>query len=195
VKKVIQLILIFILVISIAIFYKIFFYEADEVVEIIDEKIIIQDQKTNQSENNLIKNLNYEIRIEQNNEYKISSELSEITYKNGVELVLMSNVTAILKDQKNRVMFIKSDKATYNNNNYNTNFENNVQIRYLDNEIFAENMNLNFVDNYISVLDKVKYNGPTGTLEADNIKINLITKKINIFMNNSNRKILIKSLK
>ena len=194
-KKVIQLILIFILVISIAIFYKIFFYEADEVVEIIDEKIIIQDQKTNQSENNLIKNLNYEIRIEQNNEYKISSELSEITYKNGVELVLMSNVTAILKDQKNRVMFIKSDKATYNNNNYNTNFENNVQIRYLDNEIFAENMNLNFVDNYISVLDKVKYNGPTGTLEADNIKINLITKKINIFMNNSNRKILIKSLK
>ena len=194
-KKVIQLILIFILVISIALFYKIFFYEADEVVEIIDEKIIIQDQKTNQSENNLIKNLNYEIRIEQNNEYKISSELSEITYKNGVELVLMSNVTAILKDQKNRVMFIKSDKATYNNNNYNTNFENNVQIRYLDNEIFAENMNLNFVDNYISVLDKVKYNGPTGTLEADNIKINLITKKINIFMNNSNRKILIKSLK
>ncbi len=194
-KKVIQLILIFILVISIALFYKIFFYEADEVVEIIDEKIIIQDQKTNQSENNLIKNLNYEIRIEQNNEYKISSELSEITYKNGVELVLMSNVTAILKDQKNRVMFIKSDKATYNNNNYNTNFENNVQIRYLNNEIFAENMNLNFVDNYISVLDKVKYNGPTGTLEADNIKINLITKKINIFMNNSNRKILIKSLK
>ncbi|MBD1166903.1 LPS export ABC transporter periplasmic protein LptC [Pelagibacterales bacterium SAG-MED09] len=194
-KKFIQLILIFVLVISIAIFYNKFFYEVDEVVEIVDEKIVSQNQKVNQTENNIIKNLNYEIRIEQNNEYKISSELSEITYRNGVELVLMNNVTAILRDEQNRTMFIKSDKATYNNNNYNTNFENNVQIRYLNNEIFAENMILNFVDNYISVLDKIKYNGPTGTLEADNIKINLITKKIDIFMNNSNRKILIKSVR
>lgn len=194
-KKVIQLILIFILIISITIFYNKFFYEVDEVVEEVEEKIIPQDPKIEQAENNIIKNLNYEIRIEQDNEYKISSELSEITYKNGVELVLMNNVTAVLKDQQNRIMYIKSDKATYNNNNYNTNFENNVQIRYLDNEIFAENMILNFEDNYISVLDKIKYNGPTGTLEADNIKINLITKKIDIFMNNSNRKILIKSVK
>jgi len=195
VKKVIQLILIFILIICITIFYNKFFYEVDEVVEEVDEKIIAQDPKIEQAENNIIKNLNYEIRIEQDNEYKISSELSEITYKNGVELVLMNNVTAVLKDQQNRIMYIKSDKATYNNNNYNTNFENNVQIRYLDNEIFAENMILNFEDNYISVLDKIKYNGPTGTLQADNIKINLITKKIDIFMNNSNRKILIKSVK
>lgn len=194
-KKVIQLILIFILIICITIFYNKFFYEVDEVVEEVDEKIIAQDPKIEQAENNIIKNLNYEIRIEQDNEYKISSELSEITYKNGVELVLMNNVTAVLKDQQNRIMYIKSDKATYNNNNYNTNFENNVQIRYLDNEIFAENMILNFEDNYISVLDKIKYNGPTGTLQADNIKINLITKKIDIFMNNSNRKILIKSVK
>ncbi len=194
-KKVIQLILIFVVIISITIFYNKFFYEVDKVVEKVDEKIIPEDPKVNEAENNIIKNLNYEIRIEQNNEYKISSELSEITYKNGVELVLMKNVTAILKDQQNRIMFIKSDKATYNNNNYNTNFEDDVQIRYLDNEIFAENMILNFEDNYISVLDEIKYNGPTGTLEADNIKINLITKKIDIFMNNSNRKILIKSVK
>ena len=194
-KKFIQLILIFVLVISIAIFYNKFFYEVDEVVELVDEKIITQEQKINQTENNVIKNLNYEIKIEQNNEYEISSEFSEITYRNGVELVLMNNVTAVLKDKQNRTMYIKSNKATYNNNNYNNNFENNVEIRYLDNEIFAENMNLNFVDNYISVLDKVKYNGPTGTLDADNIKINLITKKIDIFMNNSNRKILIKSVK
>ena len=128
-KKVIQLILIFILIISITIFYNKFFYEVDEVVEEVEEKIIPQDPKIEQAENNIIKNLNYEIRIEQDNEYKISSELSEITYKNGVELVLMNNVTAVLKTNK-RIMYIKSDKATYNNNN--TNFENNIKIRYLD---------------------------------------------------------------
>ena len=74
-------------------------------------------------------------------------------------------------------------------------FENNVEIRYLDSIIFAENMTLDFEKNYISVNENVRYNGTLGNLDADNIKINLITKKINIFMNNTNESVVITSSK
>ena len=48
---------------------------------------------------------------------------------------------------------------------------------------------------FILVKNNVKYNGSLGNLEADNIKINLITKKIDVFMNNANENIVITSSK
>jgi len=56
-------------------------------------------------------------------------------------------------------------------------------------------MFLDFKENFVSVENNVKYNGSFGNLEADNIKINLITKKINVFMNNVNENIVITSSK
>ena len=84
----------------------------------------VTDEVITKTENNIIKNLKYEIRIEQDNDYNISSETSEIFYKNNVEFVSMKNVTAILKDKDKKTLLINSDSATYNNNNYDTNFEN-----------------------------------------------------------------------
>ena len=183
-KKVIQFILVSILILSITIFYYKFF-DQDEV------QVSITDEVITKTENNIIKNLKYEIRIEQDNDYNISSETSEIFYKNNVEFVSMKNVTAILKDKDKKTLLINSDSATYNNNNYDTNFENNVSVRYLNNLISADKMFLSFQDNYVSISDNVIYKGPMGFLEADNIRINLITKKIDIFMDDSNENIKI----
>ena len=153
------------------------------------------DDSTSQEENNLIKNLKYEISIRENNDYQIMSELSELTYEDDAELILMKKVTAILTDEINNSIIITSDKAIYNNTNYNTSFEDNVKIKYLNNIILADNMFLDFKENFISVKNNVKYNGSLGNLEADNIKINLITKKIDVFMNNNNENIVITSSK
>ena len=183
-KKGIQIILILILISSITVFYFKFF-DKEEV------EVNVSNQITNETENNIIKNLKYEIRIEQDNDYNISSETSEIFYKNNVEFVSMKKVIAILKDKDQKTIVINSDNATYNNNNYNTNFENNFKIKYLDNQISADKMFLNFQDNYISISDNVKYRGPMGFLDADNIKIDLITKKINILMYNTKENIKI----
>ena len=194
-KRAIQLFLFLILIIVIFIFYKEYFQEEQtaKIIETIDiDKSINQSNDTG---NSLIKNLKYEISIRENNDYQIKSEFSEITYKDGNELVLMKNVTAIITDKKNISLFITSDEAKYNNNNYNTKFENNVEIRYLNNIIYAEKMFLDIVNNSISINEKIVYKGPLGILEADNIKINLITKKIDISMNNTNENIVIISNK
>ena len=56
-------------------------------------------------------------------------------------------------------------------------------------------MFLDIVNNSISINENIIYKGPLGILEADNIKINLITKKIDISMNNTNENIVIISNK
>ena len=199
-NRIIQLILFSILIIIISIFYNKYFKEnhkaeTDNTLSITSSSIEKEDDLTNQKGNNIIKNLKYEISIRENNDYQIMSELSELTYKQGVELILMTKVTAILTDEINNSIIITSDKAIYNNTNYNTSFENNVRIQYLNNIILADNMFLDFKENFISVKNNVKYNGSLGNLEADNIKINLITKKIDVFMNNANENIVITSNK
>lgn len=199
-NRIIQLILFSILIIIISVFYNKYFKknhkaETDNTLSITSSQIQKEDNLTNQKGNNVIKNLKYEISIRENNDYQIMSELSELTYEDGAELILMTKVTAILTDEINNSIIITSDKAKYNNTNYNTSFENNVRIQYLNNIILADNMFLDFKENFISVKNNVKYNGSLGNLEADNIKINLITKKIDVFMNNANENIVILSSK
>ena len=199
-NRIIQLILFSILIIIISVFYNKYFKknhkaETDNTLSITSSQIQNEDNLANQKENNMIKNLKYEISIRENNDYQIMSELSELTYIDDAELILMTKVTAILTDENNNSIIITSDKAIYNNSNYNTSFENNVRIQYLNNIILADNMFLDFKENFISVKNNVKYNGSLGNLETDNIKINLITKKIDVFMNNANENIVITSSK
>ena len=193
-KKIFQLFLIIILISSLVIFYYKFF-DNESVKEEVNIEITSPNKTVNETTNNVIKNLNYQIKIENDNDYKISSEFSEISYKSGVEYVLMKKVKASLKDKDNRTILISSNNASYNNDNHNTIFENKVKISYLDNVIFAEKMILDFEKNYILISDNVNYNGSMGILKADNIKINLITKKISISMNNNNENIIISSTK
>ena len=180
-KKIIQLGLFFFILVSLFVFYKTYFYKNEEnqnLTKTSDNELI---RKT---ENNFIKNLKYEIRLNKNNYYKITSKESEITYVNSVEIVKMYEVKAVFIDQNNLPLIITSKKAVYNNSNYNTNFREDVQIEYLDNKIFSDKMDLNFQNNIIKIFQNVRYIGAEGKLESDNIELNLITKEVNVYMDN-----------
>ena len=182
-KRVIQLILFSLLIIISIIFYNIYFVEKEKPkVEIIIE----EEQSTSNSENNLIKNLKYEVKLDQDNQYIITSDLSEITYENNIEIVKMQNVVAIFLDQTNIPLIVTSDQAIYNNSNHNTKFNSNVRIEYLNNFILSDNMDLDFKNDLITINENVEYSGIQGTIKADNVKIDLITKKIEIYMDDIN---------
>ena len=182
-KKVIQLILFSFLVVISIIFYKIYFSKNEQPkVDI----YIQEEQSTTNSENNLIKNLKYEVKLDQDNQYIITSDLSEITYEDNVEIVKMQNVMAIFIDQTNIPLIVTSDQALYNNSNYNTKFNKNVRVEYLNNFILSDNMNLDFSNNLVTINENVEYNGIQGTIIADIVKIDLITKKIEIYMDDIN---------
>ena len=154
----------------------------------------LTEENVNENKNNLIKNLKYNVKFNDNTEYIIISDLSELTYQDESEIVLMRNVIAkFIDDNSNTFLTITSDNAIYNNSTYNTLFEKNVRVQYMDNTILSEKLDINFKENLITVYDNIVYDGKEGKVKDDNMIINLITKNVEIFMNNSKDKVKIKS--
>ena len=190
-KIVIKIILFFLILLICFFFYKKYFTTKENIV-----KDISKDQIENtENPNNLIKNLKYNVKFENRTQYTITSNLSEITYQDGEEIVLMQTVKAIFKDKDSSILEIISDKAEFNNSTYNTDFNNNVKITYLDNSIQSEKLLLNFEENVVTISDNIIYEGIQGLMKTDNIKIDLISKSVEVFMNNKTDKVEITSKK
>ena len=142
-----------------------------------------------ETKNNLIQNLIYNVKLDDNSKYNISAKLSELTYENGVEVVFMQKVNAVFIDKNGTELKITSDFAVFNNETYNTDFSENVKINYLENVAYSNKLNLDFIDNIATITDNVVYEGPQGVLITDNVVINLISKSAEIFMNSPKEKV------
>ncbi len=189
-KKIIIQILLFVIILLICLFSYIQYFHGKNS---INEKITEESGINNDNTNNLIKNLKYDVKFDNNTQYTITSDLSEVTYVNAQEIVIMQNVRAIFKDEKGSVLKITSINAIFNNETYNTSFEKNVQVEYLNNFIYSEKLMLNFEENIVTISDNIVYEGIQGFVKADNIKIDLISKDVEVFMNNEKDKVEITS--
>ena len=182
-KKIIQLLIFVIVFISIFIFYKLYFYD----------QVSVKLKKTSQTEeassdkinNNTIENLKYNINLNEENSYSISSASSEIKYVNNNEIVYMTKVEAIFLGKDKQVVKIISDFAVYNKLDNQTFFEKNVIIRYQSHSIFSDKMLINLKNDMANIYDSVRYEGPNIELKADQINLNLLTKKIDIYMDDN----------
>ena len=66
-------------------------------------------------------------------------------------------------------------------------------MTYLGNLITAENLNLNFTENIVTIKNNVVYEGIQGQLKSDNVTINLLTKETEIFMDDIKNKVIVES--
>ena len=190
-KKFIQLFL-FLLIILLSFLFYFNFLKTDKISD--TKKIEITENSSDlESDNNLIKNLEYNVTFDNNTQYRITAELSELKYLNEIEIVEMQFVTAIFSDKNGIPLIITSQNAAYNNANYNTEFSNNVKVIYLNNVLLSEKLNINFNENIIKIYENVVYEGIQGTIKADNVILNLIDKDMEIFMKNDKGKIEITS--
>ena len=64
-------------------------------------------------------------------------------------------------------------------------------VKYLDNTILSDKLDLNFNENIVIIYDNVVYEGLKGNILTDNIVIDLITKNVELFMNNSKKKVIV----
>ena len=203
-KSLLQLILLLLIFVIGYLFYKNFFLnETKNIIEKtesetqnnlkdsnLDNNSNISSDSTNEiPEKSLIKNLSYKVDFAESGKYEIKAELSELTYINATEVVIMYDVSAVIIDQNNSRIDIKSDKALLDTNSYNTNFSENVNIKYLTNIISSNSLNFNFNENIIILSEDIIYKNTNTKIRADNVKINLLNKDINIFMNNPEDKI------
>jgi len=186
-KKIIQLFLFLVTLIIIIIFYNKYFKS-----EQISKVKSFKQQKKQETENNssnLIKNLRYDLKLQDNSKYMIVANESDIFYEGNTELVRMTGVTAKFIDSNNFELVINANKALFNSATYNTNFLQNVNVSYKKDTILSENLDLDFTKNIVTIYNNVVYEGLQGLMKADNIKINLINKNAEIFMNDLSKKI------
>ena len=154
-------------------------------------------QKTNdnsknlEAEGNLIKDMKYENTDISGNKYFIYSEYGKIDVNNP-NIILMKNVFAKVEIFKKDTIYINSLSAKYNLTNYETNFNKDVELKYLDHVIFTKNMDLSFQKNFAWLYTDVIYKSSDYELFADKIEIDLITKNSKIYTNNSKKVIIIK---
>lgn len=190
-KIFLQVFLFSILILISFFFYKQYFIKEEIIEKVKIEKEIKEDELIEKK--NVISNLQYNVELENNGKYEIKSSSSEIIYEGGVEIVFMEDVTAIFTDDQNRKITVKSEKASFNSITYNTKFINNTKILYENHKITSDKIDFNFKENNILISENVIYTGLNKEINTDNIKINLITKDVQFYMNSQNEKIKITS--
>jgi len=149
------------------------------------------NSKSLKAESNLINDMRYKTTDGNGNKYFIYSEYGE-TDINNPEIILMKNVAARIEIFEKDTIYIKSLSAKYNTTSYETNFNKDVELKYLDHEIFSENMDLSFQKNFVWMYTNVIYKGFDYKLFADKIEIDLITKNSKIYTDDDEKVKIIK---
>ena len=162
-------------------FYQTYFMKNESVEKIVIENNIKKNDITEKK--NIITNLQYNVKLGNNGDYEIKSTSSKIIYENGFEIVFMEDVIATFTDNQNRKVIITSDKASFNSSTYDTKFRDNIKILYENHKITSDKINFDFKKNNILIFQNVIYTGLKEEINTDNIKINLITKDVQFYMN------------
>ena len=194
-KRFVQFFLILVLIILCIFFYNRYLNQETKIIDYEKKQIILNNNLEKKSQNNIINSLSYEANLDENRKYKITSDTSEIFYQDGVEIINMKSVLAKFSQKDKFPLTVKSDEAIYNSSDYNSRFKKNVKITYFDHIIEAENAYIDFNSNIILIKENVRYKGPIATMLTDNIKINLATDSISVFMDDEIKDIKLELIK
>ena len=192
-KTAVQILLIFLIFLFSILFYLKYFKNSQK----ISENIIKEDEQNivNQNDNSTyIDNINYISFDTRGNRYQITAEQAEIKIEDSDEM-LLENVVAYILIKDSDTIMITANFGLYNSKNYDTIFSENVIILYPGHKITGEYLNLSFLKNLGTISKDVIYKGEKTSLFADKIEINLTTKDTKIFMDDKNKKVLVKGTK
>ena len=189
-KTTIQILLIFLIFLFSTLFYLKYFKNSQKISENIpkEEQQIITSQNDNST---YIDNVNYISSDTRGNRYQITAEQAEIKIEDP-DVMLLENVVAYIFNKDSDTAMITSNFGVYNSKNYDTIFSENVIILYPGHKITGEYLNLSFLKNLGTISKDVIYKGEKTSLFADKVEINLTTKDTKIFMDDKNKKVLVK---
>ena len=184
-KKILIQTSLFILIILISLFFftKYFKEESSEI-----KKEIINN--INESAKNSILELSYESKDNKGRKYLITA-LSGNLEKENNNIISMNNVSAKIILIDGNIISIISDKAKYNSVTLNTDFENNVKIKFLNHKIDCDFVIINFEKNILEAFNNLTYDNIDLIMSADKIIIDLNSKDTKIF-NFDEKKVKIK---
>ena len=150
-----------------------------------------EDGSLNSNNSNIFSDVEYFSQDLKGNKFIIRAKKGEIDNQE-TNVIFLTNVNAIIELINSNNINIKSDYAKYNIDNYDTIFSKNVTANYLDNMISSEYIDFSIVKNIMNINDNVIYSNNDIKMYADTMKMNVLTKDINILMYEKNNKVKIK---
>ena len=140
----------------------------------------------NENQENILVNITYESIDSSGRKYIIKAESGMLDGEKP-DLINMINVKAKIILLDNSIIYISSSKAEYNTVNYDTKFQKDIKLNFLENDIFCDNLNILFKDNLLEAYNDLIYTNLDIILRADKIEIDLLTKNSKIFNFDENK--------
>ena len=191
-KKVFQYsLLIFLIVASFLFYHQYFFEDLKNGMNNKSENVLEKKKsKTNLNDTaeNIIENLRYVSEDLLGNTYIVTAKSATLK-KDRLNDLQLFNVSAEIANKDQESIYINSKTANYNKINSNTVFKTDVNVKYGDQTIDSNILNLNFKDNFIEILENVYYVNENTKIKADKVEIDLLYKKLKISMINKKDKV------
>ena len=196
IKKVSQYSLIILLVITSLLFY--YQYFADDVKKVdnnVSENVLEKkdaEVNLNGEDKNIIENLKYISEDLLGNKYILTAQSATLK-EDKLNEVQLFEVNAEIARENQEIIYIFSKTANYNKINNNTVFKKKVNVKYGNQKINSEILDLNFKNQIIEILENVYYVNENTKIKADKVEIDLVDKKLKISMINKKDKVNITS--
>ena len=151
---------------------------------------ILEDNDVHNS--NIIKNVSYSSKDLNGNQYIINADEGEIDISDP-NVIYLKNVKGLIKLTNGNKITISSKYGKYNIDNYDTIFNLDVNVDYLDNNIIGQYLDVSIDRNTLIMSKNVVYTNLKNILKADVMEMNIQTKDTKIFMYDTSKKVNIKS--
>ena len=188
-KKVIQILIILLIILISYLVLNIYFFDKNDISDLdLNENLVIEEDNLNFD--NVMENLEYKSSDNSGNNYIIKAKKGKINLENE-NLLILEDVYGEIKLVGKSTIYIYSNFAQYNRNNFDTRFYQNVLVNYEDKRFNCDNLDLFFKDNFGSMYNNIVFVDENTQINADQVNINLLNGDINIKMFQEEKKIKI----
>ena len=144
-----------------------------------DDKKITKEKKEYKKYENLTKQIQYITSRSNGDVFKILADTGKTNLKNS-NLLDLENVEGSIISSERPDIHISSKFAEYNYSDQNSKFYNEVIIKYNDQVIKCDNLDLKISDNIAVAYNNVTLQNKNSLMKAEKITMNILTKDISI---------------
>ena len=188
-KKVIQILIILLIILITYLVLDIYFFNKKDISNLdLNENLVIKED--NLDLDNVMENLEYKSSDKSGNNYIIKAKKGKVNLEKE-NLLILEEVYGEIKLVGRSTIYIYSNLAQYNRNNFDTKFYQNVLVNFEDKRFNCDNLDLFFKDNFGSMYNNIVFVDENTQINADQVNMNLLNGDINIKMFQEEKKIKI----
>ncbi len=188
-KKIIQILIILLIILISYLVLNIYFFDKKDISDLdLNENLVIEEDNLNFD--NVMENLEYKSSDKSGNNYIIKAKKGKVNLEKE-NLLILEDVYGEIKLVGKSTIYIYSNFAQYNRNNFDTRFYQNVLVNFEDKRFNCDNLDLFFKDNFGSMYNNIVFVDENTQINADQVNMNLLNGDINIKMFQEEKKIKI----